>query len=274
MDNDNLKPTRSNEIIGFHELHDPYPFFSNWFEVGFNLAGRHYTSSEQFMMYQKVSLAGETELARKIMATDDPKKAKEYAGAQYFKNFDKIRDYWTKHSYHVVKRGVRAKFAQNPELLSLLDKTGNALICECARKDTVWGIGINYNDDHGPIWRDVRNWTGSNQLGRLLMELREEFRYEVAKWGHVQNTDYSNAEPNDIWNMHAGQLVRIPAYHTAILTYADQLAPGTLRDHFYYDCTLNEWDMAMRNGTDCDLPIAGFYEMKQEIYEIAHRLGN
>ena len=77
-------------------------------------------------------MAKEYDLADKIMHTKDPAKAKEYAGSKYFKTYDSISTVWEKNSRNIVKRGVRAKFSQNPDLLRELLNTGSALLAECA----------------------------------------------------------------------------------------------------------------------------------------------
>ena len=45
-----------------------------------------------------------------------------------------------------------------------------------------------------------------------------------------------------------------------------------IRDCFYYSYSLYDWDVAMCTNMGGGLPISGFYEMKQEIYEIYKRL--
>ena len=83
----------------------------------------------------------DSDLANKIMATNDPAMAKKYAGPAYFKTYGLIREFWEKNRKHIVKRGVRAKFAQNPELLQKLLQTGNMVLCECAQG---FGMGNRY----------------------------------------------------------------------------------------------------------------------------------
>lgn len=79
------------DIIGFHLPTEPFGFLSNWYEAEFDSVDLHFTSSEQYMMYEKVCLAKEYDLADKIMHTKDPAKAKEYAGSKYFKTYDSIK---------------------------------------------------------------------------------------------------------------------------------------------------------------------------------------
>ena len=256
-------------IIGFHRTGEPYGCFSNWYPAKFRYAGENYASAEQFMMAQKVMLGGRYDLAQKIMETDDPALAKELAGKKYFAEFktNGIDVVWQHNAKTIVRRGVRAKFAQNPALLGELLAIGDALLCECAAKDEVWGIGIHLHD---PSWHDTHNWHGKNRLGVILMELREEFRRELALTGKVGSADYRDAAPSAQWNLTAGELRRIPQYYDAIHAYCDQL-PADTRNTFY-EWPLAACEEAMRENMGGGLPIAGFYEMKQEVYEIAARL--
>ncbi|MCF0230160.1 MAG: DUF1768 domain-containing protein [Parasporobacterium sp.] len=143
------------------------------------------------------------------------------------------------------------------------------MLCECAGKDTTWGIGINLHD---PDWHETCKWKGSNYLGIILMELREEFRTEISLWGAVQTADYRDCEPIPEWNAFAGNLKRIPQYYAAVHSYAEQLKQGHERNSFYYEFSMYGIEDMMRENMGGGFPIAGFYEMKQEIYEIAKRM--
>lgn len=158
-----------------------------------------------------------------IMKTRDPEKAQEYAGENYFIEFGSKKPVWDKICRNVVKRGVHAKFAQNPTMLEVLLSTGNALLAECAGRDTIWGIGINLHDDS---WHYVRNWRGKNCLGIILMELREEFRAEISRNGAVKFECFFDAETNEAWQMTAGHLCMYPQYYNAIHTYVYTLPGG------------------------------------------------
>lgn len=101
-------------FIGFFLPEEPYGFMSNWYPARFTYAGKTYVHVEQYMMYQKVMTFGQYGLAEKIMATEDPKECKDL-GRTRFPEFDgKV---WDKIAKQVVKRGVRAKFVCNPDLL-------------------------------------------------------------------------------------------------------------------------------------------------------------
>ena len=256
-----------NTMIGFFHEDEEYGCFSNWYPAEFDYAGIHFAHSEQFMMYHKVLMFRKLELAEQIMQTNDPAECKKIAG-QRFSEFNAA--VWEKTCYRIVRRGVRAKFVQNPEILQILLGTGNTLLAECSPYDKKWGIGINITD---PDRLNIANWKGKNLLGRILMEIREELRREtqLSPDEGLRFIDALDLPPVSEWGLRAGELKRIPQYFSAIHAYSDTLPSGA-KDSFYYDLTLSEWETAMRCGMGGGMPIAGFFEMKQDVYDIARRL--
>lgn len=95
------------------------------------------------MMYQKVIMFRQYGLAQKILASADPSEIKKL-GRTHFSEFN--ADTWDKTCYAIVKRGIRAKFEQNPKLLEMLLNTGEKVLAECSAKDTKWGIGTAIDD--------------------------------------------------------------------------------------------------------------------------------
>ena len=166
-------PSKVPPMIGFFHEYEEYGCFSNWYPAGFEYEGRYFDNSEQFMMYHKVMMFGKDELAEQIMQTSDPAVCKKIA-KQKFPEFD--ADLWDKACQEIVKRGVKAKFAQNEDILKVLLGTGNALLAECSPYDKKWGIGIDIGD---PDRLNIAKWKGQNLLGKVLMEVREELRQEI-----------------------------------------------------------------------------------------------
>jgi ribA/ribD-fused uncharacterized protein len=82
---------------------------------------------------------------------------------------------WDSVKYDVVKTANRAKYGQNPELRKKLIDTGAAILAEASPKDMIWGIGL---DVATASVTPPSEWPGQNLLGRILMELREEFSGE------------------------------------------------------------------------------------------------
>lgn len=254
-------------IIGFYHEYENYGCFSNWYPAAFDYAGKHYANSEQFMMYHKVMMFGKEDLAEKIMQTSDPSQCKAIAG-QPFPEFRSAT--WEATCYTIVKRGVKAKFGQNIGIRNILLHTKDALLAECSPIDPKWGIGIALNN---PDRMDVSKWKGKNYLGRILMEVREELRQEMKLAGKLYPEQHSHmylAKPVREWESTAGVLMRIPQYYSAIQAYAETIPTAKDRDRFYNECSLYEWEIAMKINNGNVLPLAGFFEMKQEVYEIRY----
>ena len=259
---------QSVEIIGFFHEDGDNGWFSNWYPAQFVYAGQTFAHAEQFMMYHKVMMFKKYTLADHIMQTDDPAECKKIAG-QKFKEFD--ADLWEKTCVAIVKRGVKAKFQQNEKLLQKLLATGNALLAECSPYDRKWGTGIDVaNPDH----KVVAKWHGKNLLGRVLMEVREELRQELMSSadGQLHYIEANDLAPIPEWNMTAGELERIPQFHDAIHAYGDTLPTFQARDAFYNGTSLYECETALRTHTGGSMPVIGFYEMKQDVYDTARRL--
>jgi len=247
-------------VIGFYRETDEYGCFSNWYHAEFDYAGIHYVNAEQYMMYQKVMMFKKYDLGNQIMNTTDPHTCKKIAG-QKFPEFN--ADLWEKTCYRIVKRGVKAKFSQNKDILKRLLDTGNALLAECSPYDVKWGIGI---DIHDPDCQIISKWKGKNLLGRILMEVREELRQDA------EYIDARHLDPIPEWNMTAGELKRIPQFYDAVHAYSETLNSYYERDHFYNKSTLYEVEKAMSRDMGGGLPPMGFMEMKQDIYDTVRRL--
>jgi N-glycosidase YbiA len=68
---------------------------------------------------------------------------------------------WEQNKYQHMKDGLDAKFGQNSELKDILLSTGNAQIINDITTDEYWGTGTG---------------SGENQLGKLLVQIRDNFR--------------------------------------------------------------------------------------------------
>lgn len=256
-------------MIGFYHEYEEYGCFSNWYAAEFDYAGNHYMNSEQFMMFQKAWQFHRYDIAQKILETSDPQKAKKLA--RDIQVSSDVWERWNKTCRAIVKKGIKAKFAQNQDLLDGLLGTGTELLAECSPIDNRWGIGLAIDD---PNRFDVSKWKGSNYLGVILMEVREELRQELSESNSkkLMYIDYRDAEPIPEWQKTAGELKRIPQYYNVIHAYSDTLPNAHQKEVFYNDYALYDWEIAMNTNMGGGLPIAGFFEMKQEVYEIARRM--
>lgn len=148
----------------FYKTRSP---FSNWHPSIFeDENGIEYNCSEQYMMYQKALLFGDTDILAEILDTPDPREQK--ALGRKIKGFDsKI---WEANAKRIVYEGCKLKFEQNPHLLNKLLDTEGTLLVEASPYDKIWGIGLGEDD---PRIQDPKNWQGTNWLGEVLTDLRE-----------------------------------------------------------------------------------------------------
>ena len=139
--------------------------FSNHFPCAFVMDGTKYSSTEQFIMHQKAKLFWDAESANQIMKSNNPVVAK--GVGKRIKGYK--AEIWNSSCTDVMKTALKAKFSQNPELASILKKTGNNVLIEANPTDHFWGVGLSIKNLD--VF-DESKWKGKNILGQLLMELR------------------------------------------------------------------------------------------------------
>lgn len=135
---------------------------SNFYIAPFTIDGITFICNEQWMMYNKAMLFGDKETANKIMKSTDQVEIK-HLGREV-KNFDP--NIWEQHKVDIVYKGAFAKFSQNEKLRDYLLATGDSILAEGSPMDRVWGIGLRHSTN-------PHEWRGTNLLGFILMEVRE-----------------------------------------------------------------------------------------------------
>lgn len=147
--------------------------FSQWW-VGhpFVVNDIEYKTAEHWMMAGKARLFDDQENLKKILDCESAATAKKLGRAVH--NFDsKI---WDANCCEIVKKGNLYKFGQHPELAAFLLKTNNRILVEASPVDTIWGIGLKKDS---PDAMYPEKWKGTNYLGFVLMEVRDELETKV-----------------------------------------------------------------------------------------------
>lgn len=155
---------RTDQFTFFWGASDP---FSNWHPAPFTFRGIQFAQTEQFMMYCKARLFGDTEAAEAILKSPDPKANK--AAGRKVRGF--VEETWQANARRYVYIGNRAKYLQNPHLLQALIDTAPTRLVEASPYDRIWGIGLKADD---PRSLDPTQWQGTNWLGDVLTRLRDD----------------------------------------------------------------------------------------------------
>lgn len=119
-------------------------------------------------------------------------------------------------------------------------------------------------------------WNGQNLLGAALMLVRSDLRkWMAAAEGNIEYIEAEESAANDVWSMFASQVRALPEYGEAVDVYAHIFPLRDRRLNLYgeHDCTLTDIELAMRTNMGGGAPAAWFWEMKQDIYDIARFSG-
>jgi N-glycosidase YbiA len=139
--------------IRFYRTGDKFGEFSNFANFPIVVDGVTWHTSEHYFQAQKFLANAQKERIRKTLSPMEAAKLgrdREYP----------IRQDWNEVKDDVMRKAVKAKFSQHPDLTKLLLSTGELELIEHTSNDAYWGDG-----------GDGR---GANMLGKILMEIRLE----------------------------------------------------------------------------------------------------
>jgi ribA/ribD-fused uncharacterized protein len=146
------------DTIYFYDKEDPYYEFTNFAPYGFFASNTFWKTSEHYFQAQKFPKMALYEEVRQALT---PTEARKLART----NFRRQRADWDDVRLDVMREALRQKFDSNPPLKQLLLSTGHRLLVEASEEDPFWGFGPDRE--------------GQNNLGKLLMELRDRYRAEA-----------------------------------------------------------------------------------------------
>lgn len=147
---------KMDDVIGFYPR-EFYPL-DNFSSFKVEVDGYLYASLEE--AYQSsLFLPDYPEIAEQIKNSHSAHEAQKIMQ----KNVEKVK-YTNQQQLVIMEKLLRLKLEQNPYVLKKLLETNDYYIVEGSPKDNYWGWGIN---------RD-----GRNQLGKIWMKLREEYKYK------------------------------------------------------------------------------------------------
>lgn len=144
--------------IHFYSVNDEYGVFSNFALYPITLRGKRWPTSEHFFQAQKFADARDQEEIRKVSSPV-------IAARMGRDRKRKLRRDWERVKIGIMREAVEAKFRQHDELRVILLSTDDARLVEHTDNDDFWGDG--------------GDGSGRNELGRLLMAVRDALRRDV-----------------------------------------------------------------------------------------------
>jgi N-glycosidase YbiA len=149
--------------IYFYKVSDPYGCFSNFSLHPIEVEGLYWQTVEHYYQAQKFVC---TENERLIQVIRDAKTPMEAAQIGRDRTL-KLRFDWEEVKRQVMWQGVLTKFLTHTDIQVILLNTGEELIVEDSPTDYYWGCG--------------QEKTGQNQLGQILMNVRQEIRQRLPR---------------------------------------------------------------------------------------------
>lgn len=153
----------ANEVVTIHKITDSYGVLSNFAHTPLIVDGKVYDTAERFFQCLKMA----TPEARDMVYTKkgNPKMTAKHIQKEHP---EWIRSDWSQEIVNVMKFCLQTKYEQSPNFREVLLSTQGKFIVEdqttFPRKTAdTWGVKKKGNQ-----------FVGSNLLGRLLMELRDE----------------------------------------------------------------------------------------------------
>lgn len=166
-----LPPELDAKFISTKKTNDCFSFFgqlcplSNFHQVSVMYKNMNFNSSEQLYQYRKAEAAGDEIACRNILQADSPLDAKRLG--------DKVKPgrTWDTERIQVMKDTLILKLTQNIHVKTYLNNITQEVIAESSPHDTFWGTGIALDKNEAT---QPNHWTGSNFLGKIFNELRQE----------------------------------------------------------------------------------------------------
>ncbi len=148
-----LKERIMTNTINFYSTQGKYGCFSNFSRHAILLDGKTWQTSEHYFQAQK--FVG-TEYETLVQNAVSPREAADLGRRRDWP----LRADWDEVKDDIMRKVVRCKFTQLPELTEILLSTKDAILVEHTVNDKYWGDG--------------GDGSGKNMLGKILMEVRTE----------------------------------------------------------------------------------------------------
>ncbi|MDO5132662.1 MAG: NADAR family protein, partial [Eubacteriales bacterium] len=164
-----MAETAEGNILIFRTPDGEWGEFTNQYVAPFNYMGNRFETVEQFLYYMRAIFGRSQATAEKILACGGDSSA-------LTKTSKKQRiletNTWEAVRPQIMRRGMRQKFLQNPDLRKKLLSTGCRLLVEVPKESLLERL-IPGNDDW---YLHPGKWKNRNQTGKALMQVRADLR--------------------------------------------------------------------------------------------------
>lgn len=150
-------------VIYFYKVYEPYGCFSNFSPHGIFMQGEYWQTVEHYYQANKFLGTKDSIFIPIIKAATTPEKAASLGRDRT----RKVRPDWEEVKCSIMRQAVLTKFLTHSDIQEILLATGEQLIVEKSLTDYYWGCGLDN--------------TGQNNLGQILMSVRQEIR-ELKNW--------------------------------------------------------------------------------------------
>lgn len=178
-----LSDSKIIKVKGGYAFASENAYLSNLSKCHFTFDGMSFDSVERAYQHERARRLNAPDLAQQIYDSRRPIDAKRLS------HHVQSNDTWDREKREVMKNILIAKFTQNVSLRDLLISTGTKQLIE-ATHDPYWGASALLGSK---ILKNGK-WTGKNELGSVMGEVREDLQREL-KW--VQSHEISSDELSD-----------------------------------------------------------------------------
>ena len=142
-------------VINFYKAQDEFGCFSNFSRHSVFLDDYQWPTSEHYFQAMKFQDPSLQENIRKELSPGTAARMGRDRSKPLRKDWEQIKD-------DVMRKVVKAKFEQHPDIMKILLSTGDSTLVEHTINDSYWGDG--------------GDGSGKNMLGKILMEVRDEVK--------------------------------------------------------------------------------------------------
>ena len=149
---------KKTEPILFYKTNEPFGCFANFSRHGITLDEKFWPTTEHYFQAQKFAGTEHESIVHQAKTPGDAARMGRDRARPLREDWEAVKD-------DVMRRAVKAKFEQHPDIRQILLETGEAELIENTTDDHYWGIGTRGD--------------GKNMLGVILVEVREMLRDEA-----------------------------------------------------------------------------------------------